>query len=244
MHCTNENKVFKILVGSHNYNLATAESDKDWKSFHLPTLKQLIENTNFNKSIITPTEDVEYKSIMSLTSLLYKGNPAYLELLFSREYEVDDNYENLLKTMISHNEDIARMNLPRLFASTMGTINEKYSKLYKLNSSNQHKLDQFGYDTKQLMHLVRSSELLSRYASSGFTDYASSLVYNEADRETMLNIKNGVIEKSKVDDFAKHYIAKAESVKDQYCNYGVYGVTNKWLNELILHYIYNNIKMK
>ena len=43
------NVAFKALVGSHNYNLNTSDSDKDYKLFVIPTLDDLY----FNKSFLT-----------------------------------------------------------------------------------------------------------------------------------------------------------------------------------------------
>lgn len=39
--------VLKALVGSHNYNLNTESSDKDYKYFVLPTLDDLYNGTIF-----------------------------------------------------------------------------------------------------------------------------------------------------------------------------------------------------
>ena len=42
--------VLKALVGSHNYNLNTESSDKDYKYFVLPTLDDLYDGTIFSAS--------------------------------------------------------------------------------------------------------------------------------------------------------------------------------------------------
>ena len=43
--------VLKALVGSHNYNLNTPESDKDYKLFVLPTFDDLYSREDYTASI-------------------------------------------------------------------------------------------------------------------------------------------------------------------------------------------------
>ena len=47
--------MLKFLVGSHNYNLNTEESDKDWKVFLYPSFDNLYNNT-YNTRPTTITE--------------------------------------------------------------------------------------------------------------------------------------------------------------------------------------------
>ena len=44
--------VFKALVGSHNYNLADKNSDKDYKVFVLPTFEDLYNGVQYSKQTV------------------------------------------------------------------------------------------------------------------------------------------------------------------------------------------------
>ena len=236
--------VFKILVGSRNYNLNDETSDYDYKKFLLPTFRQLIEGKNLNKNFISEKEDIETKSLLDLPSLLYKANPAYLELLFSQDVKFGffKGNHGLYDKLISKNEDIVRMNLPKLYQSTLGTIGQKKKMLFNGTSGTQHLVDKYGYDSKQLLHLTRLSDLLISYADNNFTDYTRSLVYIKEDRGFMLDIKNGSIPVSDVINFADKQILKVEKLKDKYMSNEVNEILNEYIKELIFNFYYENLK--
>ena len=54
----NRVSVLKALVGSHNYNLNTPESDKDYKLFVLPTYDDLYERKDYSVSVESSKEDI------------------------------------------------------------------------------------------------------------------------------------------------------------------------------------------
>ena len=81
-------EAFKALVGSHNYNLNTQTSDKDYKVFVLPTFDDLFSGRQFSKAT-TGEIDIEYHDIRKLSNLLWKSNINFLEVLFSEELEIN-----------------------------------------------------------------------------------------------------------------------------------------------------------
>ena len=109
---------FKSLVGSHNYNLNTPESDKDYKVFVLPTFDDLYFNNSFSKSYIGETEDFDTHDIRKCSSLWYKANVNFLEVLFSKRFlvnaELDDKSKLLIYQIYDMRNDIAKMNLKYL----------------------------------------------------------------------------------------------------------------------------------
>ena len=114
---------FKALVGSHNYNLQTETSDKDYKAFFIPSFIDLYYGEKYSKSITSDTEDIEYHDIRKLPDMLWKSNVNFLEVLFSVEVE---KYDELYDKLRSKREEIARMNLPYLYDACMGMFNQKY----------------------------------------------------------------------------------------------------------------------
>ena len=64
----------KALVGSHNYNLNTPSSDKDYKYFVYPTWDDLYDGKKYHKEVVTETEDYTVHDIRQLPMLIWKAN--------------------------------------------------------------------------------------------------------------------------------------------------------------------------
>ena len=84
----NRVSVLKALVGSHNYSLNTPESDKDYKLFVLPTFDDLYSREDYTVNINSKEEDIVVYDIRKLSSLFFKANVNYIEVLYSKELEI------------------------------------------------------------------------------------------------------------------------------------------------------------
>lgn len=157
--------MLKFLVGSHNYNLNTEESDKDWKVFLYPSFDNLYNNTyNTRPTTITENEDVETKDIRQMMDLFEKCNPAYFELLYSKESDHSDNMSEskFLNYILKNRDAIIFHNLPKFFSACMGTYDQKRKSLLKGTSGTQHLMEKFGYDTKAGVHAYRNLDIIER----------------------------------------------------------------------------------
>lgn len=211
-----ERKVLlQALTGSHNYNLATEGSDKDYKIFTAPTFDDLYTGNRYKKNIITDTVDKDIKDIRQLPELLWKSNIAYMEILFS------NNIASIhkLNPLLDVKDEIARINLPQLFKSTGGMHNERLKRLEKPTDGTQHLVDMYGYNTKEAMHDIRSMKLLVDFEANGFTNYEEALRYDDYERQAILDIKNGSLTK---DEFIKFTTGYHDHVfaplKEKYCS--------------------------
>ncbi|KYC77123.1 hypothetical protein B4092_4860 [Bacillus licheniformis] len=200
---TDREIVLKALVGSHNYNLATEESDKDYKVFVAPTFEDLYMGKEYSKSVITDSEDNDFHDIRKLSKLLFKSNINFLEVLASTEIEVANNPE--IEEIYSMREDIFRMNLPYLYNACGGMHKNKMSLLHKGTEGTQHLVDKFGYDTKQAQHAYRCLKVIVDYAENKFEDFEAVIKYSGEDKEFMMDIRNGVFEREVFENFIKHY---------------------------------------
>ena len=79
--------VLKALTGSHNYNLNTPDSDKDYKFFVTPTFDDLYSGNRFSNGKQSDEMDYTVHDIRQLSHLLWKSNPNFIEVLFSQEFE-------------------------------------------------------------------------------------------------------------------------------------------------------------
>lgn len=197
-------ELFRGIVGSHNYNLNTETSDKDYKIFVLPTFDDLYFSKEFSKSYIGDFEDFNCCDIRKLSHLLWKSNINFIEVLFSCELTINQNLSietiNLLKNIFSYKEEIARMNLPYLYMACLGTSKDKKQTMEKGTSNTKYLVDKYGYDTKAAMTSIRMLDFLTRYANNNFSNFEKSIRYDKKDctRDTLLAIKNGEFEKTKV----------------------------------------------
>jgi predicted nucleotidyltransferase len=186
--------VVSMSGGSQMRNLDTTDSDVDLKYFVLPTKEDLYSSKVFKEFVSTPELDTDVQDVRRLDNLLYKANPAYLDLLFSPDIEVQDSTYDFweMKEIIKMREDIARMNLPYLFDSCMGSINQNKSTLTKPTSDKVRALiEEHGYNPKKLMMAVHFAKFMRKYHDQGFKDYGKAIWYEGPEREYMLNLKRG-----------------------------------------------------
>ncbi|WP_151035737.1 nucleotidyltransferase domain-containing protein [Bacillus wiedmannii] len=207
--------VLEALTGSHNYNLATVGSDKDYKIFTAPTFEDLYTGNRYKKNIITNTIDKDIKDIRQLTDLLWKSNISYLEILFSNSIDaVGGLYE-----LLGLKDEIARINLPQLFKSTGGMHNERLKRLEKPTDGTQHLVDMYGYNTKEAMHDFRGMKLLADFEANGFTGFEEALRYDDSERQAILDIKNGIFTKDEFIKFTTDYHDNVFApLKEKYCS--------------------------
>lgn len=182
--------VFEALVGSHNYNLATEGSDKDYKVFTFPTFEDLYHGKMESSSVIGKDVDRDYHDIRKIVDLFWKANLNFIEVLYAKEYIVYGNYYEI-KDLFNMKYDLVRMNLPYLYNSCRGMYYNKLKYLEKGTEGTQHLVDMYGYDTKQALHADRILDFAMKFADNEFKDFSSAITYDFSGRNNMLAIKHG-----------------------------------------------------
>lgn len=161
-------KVYSVMLkGSQNYNLADEDSDIDANLVFIPTLQQL--RTNEKIKFTFDEGDVTCHNIYSFAEIVAKGNPQWVEVCHTN-YFVGEPL-----TMFQH----YKVNPSAL----KGMLMEKVTAFSKLYPSRAHMIEKFGYDPKQLHHIIRLYDLLM---------YELPIYeYHDADRDWMMDIKRG-----------------------------------------------------
>jgi len=209
-------QLFKALVGSHNYNMNTSDSDKDYKIFALPTFDDLYSGIEFSKSYVGETEDIDVHDVRKVGNLWWKANINFVEVLFSEDIEVMvdtlGRTARLLNEIFSMKNEIARMNLPYFYDACIGMHLNKRKMVGKGTAGTQHLVDKFGYDTKQAMHSLRVLDFLARFADRGFKDFKSAIWYKDGEfkKSYLLALKNGEFEKETYLEVANVTIKRVE----------------------------------
>lgn len=170
-----------FLQGSQNYGLDYEGSDIDTKCIIAPTLEDLI----FNRKPVSTThvldneEHLDAKDVRLYFQTFRKQNLNFMEILFTKYKIVNPIYEQYWNRLIENNEQIAHYNVVGAVKTMKGIAMEKYHAMEHRYPSKVDLIDKWGYDGKQLSHLIRVEEYLTRYIAG--EPYADCLITKRAD---------------------------------------------------------------
>lgn len=236
--------LIQSLVGSQNYNLNTAESDKDYKIFVMPNFEDLYYGKKYQTDILTTEADYSVHDIRKLVDLLFKSNINYVEALASKSI-MTSSYHDELDEIVRLRHEIFNMNLSNFFQSCYGMHKQKMGLLGKGTEGTQHLVDQFGYDTKQALHSYRIMKVIVDYEASGFTDMDSAIRYDvgSEDHEFLMSIRNGFFKREVFENFTEHYRDSTFlKVGEKYLSQPVNLELKEHLDDLVMKMIEKNIK--
>jgi uncharacterized protein len=177
--------VVSALVGSHNYNLNTVNSDEDCKYFVMPTFEDLYHGKVFSTAEQSAEIDYDCHDVRQLGNLIWKANINFIEVLFSKDVWFDDGLAFLFNTP----EKWASMNLPAFKNATYGMHLMKMKDLHKGTEKTDVLIEKFGYDTKQACHALRCLFVLEGYWNT--RSMAQALWFEGDRRNTLLSVKAG-----------------------------------------------------
>ena len=203
-----------FLQGSQNYGLDYEHSDIDTKLIVVPNFKDICLNRKpvSTTHIRANEEHTDWKDIRLYMETFRKQNLNFLEILFTPYAFVNPLYKEQWDRLVFANEEIAHMNLFRAVKSMKGVALEKYHALEHPYPSKLDVLAQYGYDPKQLHHLLRVEEYISRYIDG--EKYSSCLW--PLDIEYLLSVKRGryTLEEARV--IATDSVARIEAITDKF----------------------------
>ena len=211
--------VLWALVGSQNYGLATGSSDEDHMAFVAPLFEDLYRGRVYHSQTVTLTDDLMVHDVRKVPDLLWKSNPSFMEVLFSRDLTVPDTFAApYIRHIVSMRDRISTMNLPVMWRTTMGMHLSRMGRLEKGTESTQTLVDRYGYDTKQAMHAIRSLRVLRKFADSGFRDFGTAIMAAPDERASLLAIKSGRYTLEEFRDYADRVLKETEELKPLFEN--------------------------
>ena len=165
-----------FLQGSQNYGLDYEGSDIDTKCIVLPTLDDLIFNRKpVSTTHVLPNEEhLDLKDVRLYFQTFRKQNLNFMEILFTKYKIVNPLYRLYWNRLIENNEQIAHYNPVGAVKTMKGIAMEKYHAMEHRYPSKIDLIDKWGYDGKQLHHLMRVEEYLTRYING--EPYADCLI--------------------------------------------------------------------
>ena len=183
------------LQGSQNYGLDYKGSDIDTKLIVVPTF----EDIAFNKKPISTThvrendEHIDVKDFRLYRQCFEKQNLNFLEILFTPYKIVNPQYAESWNKLVENREAIAHYDIHRAIKSMKGIALEKYHAMEHRYPSKADIIDKYGWDSKQLHHLLRVEEYLTRYIAG--ESYEKCLIPNPISVKRLRAIKedNGLL---------------------------------------------------
>lgn len=215
--------------GSHNYNLEVNnsfyQSDIDTKAIILPTLDELISNrAPVSTTIETKYGQCDIKDIRVFMQTLIKANIQFLELLRANAVMVNQKYYDDFKWFIEHLEELIKGSQPQLLKSVYGMSMEKKKALCHPYPTTKWKINQWGYDGKQLHHILRLKDFIANYFYNG-QNFQDAIRYNKD------SVQYAILMDAKLNRYS---LTQAKEMADFYCH-----TIKEWVDELLLTAIEN-----
>lgn len=156
------------LYGSQNYGTQVEGSDIDSKMIVFPSLDDIV----FGKQKISHVvempdngEQIDVKDIRLMCENFIKQNINYLEILFTKYYIVNTKYQKYWEQLQEMGEKISRYDRLTAHKAIKGMAYQKRVALSHRYPSLVEKIDKYGYDPKQFLHIVRLEKFLKDYKS-------------------------------------------------------------------------------
>lgn len=161
-----EDRIVGIFYqGSGNYGLDCESSDVDTKLIVVPSFKDiaLARKPVSTTHVRANDEHIDFKDIRLYMETFRKQNLNFLEILFTDYWFINCSYYDQWERLMNEREAIARMNPYRAVKSMKGVAMEKYHAMEHPYPSKLDIIEKYGFDGKQVHHLIRVDDYLTRY---------------------------------------------------------------------------------
>lgn len=205
------------LYGSQNYEMETENSDFDFKAIVLPSIDDVIYN---RKPVSTSVEFngglIDIKDIRLMWDNYKKQNPNFIETLFTLYFYINPRYANDWFDIRDLAEEIAHADPAKAVKAMYGMALEKQHALCKPYPSKLELINKYGYDSKQLSHIIRLHELALNYIEGAL--YKDCLIPNDFVKDICVKIKtyNTQLTVEKAQEMAEDYMSDFKTNVDRY----------------------------
>lgn len=210
--------VFLALQGSQNYELDVYDddymSDVDTKAVVLPSFEDFVYNRRpeSNTIVLENDEHIDVKDIRPMFENYKKQNINFVETLFTKYMIINPKYKDLVDLLLKNREEIAHLNYNQALKCMSGMSMEKLKALKHPYPATKDKIDKFGYDPKQLNHILRINDFIKKYTER--KSYAECLIPDN--KEWLIEVKKGILPELEAKILATEMDANTRYIKD--CN--------------------------
>jgi hypothetical protein len=203
-----------FLQGSQNYNLHYDGSDIDSKAILLPKFNDFVLNKSpiSTTSVLENNEHIDLKDIRLMFDCFRKQNINFVEILFTQYKVLNPKYADLFQSVVDTRELIARYNNYASVNCMAGMSLEKYKAMEHPYPTIIDKIEKYGYDPKQLHHIIRLYEFLQRYIDG--ESYDDCLISKR--RDYMIEVKKACYSLDEARIIAKELTDKIVKIKNVY----------------------------
>ena len=217
--------VCTCLQGSQNYGLDEYSedycSDIDTKSIVLPKLKDFImASPPVSKvEVMDNDEHAEVKDIRIMFEMFKKMNLSYIELLYSKYVYINPEWVDFIYNLFLYRDEIASYNRNQFIKCIYGMALEKQKALCHPYPNIVHKIQEFGYDGKQLSHCRRLLDFMGKFLDG--LPIAACYEVEEPEKTILMNNKKQLDAYGDVLNVAgaklqcDAYVATLERLKDE-----------------------------
>lgn len=233
MYFSTDNIVGLFLQGSQNYDLDTPSSDVDTKLVVTPSLSDIIMNRNAVSTthIRANDEHIDFKDIRLMLQTFRKQNLNFLEILFTDFYRLNDLYKDSWNELTKYRERVAHYNIYAAVKAMKGVALEKYHAMEHPYPSKIDILAKYGYDPKQLHHLLRVDDYLKRYIAG--EPYENCLHPDENMSEYLIRVKLGAYGLERAREVADGAIQHIDEMCAPYTKDSKYNKDDPFVDELL-----------
>ena len=203
-----------FLQGSQNYGLAYENSDIDTKVIVLPKFDDFVVNAKpvSTTHVLPSNEHMDLKDIRLMFECFRKQNINFVEVLFTEYHILNEKYAHLFEPLMEHAERIARYDIHLALNCMAGMSLEKFKALEHPYPATKDKIEKFGYDPKQLHHIIRLNRFMKAYIAG--KSYATCL--KPKDVKFLIEVKRGRYCLEEARFIAKALCEEAVAMKNKY----------------------------
>lgn len=211
-----------FLQGSQNYELDIYDkdykSDIDTKAIIIPNLQDIVLNKNpiSTTLVLDNNEHIDLKDIRIMFDTFKKQNINFVEVLFTKYKIINPKYKDLWKELVSKREEIARLDFNKALNCQAGMSQQKYIALKHPYPTIIDKINKYGYDPKQLHHILRMNDFIKKYVKG--ISYEKCLIPDN--KEYLINVKKGILPLEKAETLAKEVNEETYKISKQYQHEG------------------------
>lgn len=211
------------LYGSQNYEMETENSDFDFKAIVLPSVNDVIYNHPpistsivFNSGLKDNSGLIDIKDIRLMWDNYKKQNPNFIETLFTPYFCANPKYVTDWFDIRDLAEDIAHADPAKAVKAMYGMALEKQHALCHPYPSKLELIQKYGYDSKQLSHIIRLYTLALNYIEE--VPYRDCLIPNDFVKDWCIKIKtyDTQLTVEKAQKMAEVYMCYFKSIVDRY----------------------------
>ena len=207
-----------MLQGSQNYGLDIYTedymSDIDTKAIILPRFDDFCRMKDpVSTTLILPNDEhCDCKDVRVMFRTFEKQNINFVEILFSEYYIINPKYYYWVNKLLDMADEVAKINWNQALNCMAGMSSEKLVAMEHPYPTIKDKIDKYGYDPKQLHHILRMNDFIKKFVSG--KPYRECLVPDNP--QYLMDIKSKPIPLVEARELAVKTDKETHDIKNKY----------------------------